>query len=109
MPGTLLTAFHNLMKYTKTRNAINIIKRLSPQYRRDVAYNTAVIRNVLEPKILERLNSADDIASQQTIVDFALRHVKASNAHPSAEFMDILIATIKAVLFAAHDTTAQTM
>ncbi|KAI0150014.1 sterigmatocystin biosynthesis P450 monooxygenase StcS [Hypoxylon sp. NC0597] len=107
-PSLLLQALRNLIRHTKTRNLTNMIKRLRPSYKRDVARNSKIIRDILMPELLKCLKGADD-TRHNTVVDFAIKDVTNEKETPNSEFMDTLIATIKGFLFAGHDTTAQTI
>nr|AVY05533.1 cytochrome P450 monooxygenase [Nodulisporium sp.] len=106
-PGPLLVAFRTIIPYCNTRNLRNMTVRLLPPYRRLHAHNSKIIRDILTPEIMKSFNSQSD--KQNAVIDFAVRDVTQGKEPPSSEFMDALIATIKAFLFAGHDTTAQTI
>ncbi|KAI1462167.1 sterigmatocystin biosynthesis P450 monooxygenase StcS [Annulohypoxylon moriforme] len=107
-PSPLLEAFRNLIQYTKARNLKNMVERLLPSYRREVARNSKVIHDILVPKILNGLNPSEGV-HQKTVFDLALKNVVSGKEPFTSEFMDVLIANIKIFLFAGHDTTAQTI
>ncbi|XXH01371.1 hypothetical protein Hte_007731 [Hypoxylon texense] len=77
--------------------------------------NNQAIRDVLLPQIENKLQS--DFRPDQkkkTIVDLAIKHIdkddpSASRDRPDAEFVDRLVANLKAFIFAGHDTTSSTI
>ncbi|KAI0890248.1 sterigmatocystin biosynthesis P450 monooxygenase StcS [Annulohypoxylon maeteangense] len=107
-PSPLLEAFRNLIGYSKTRNLKNMLERLLPSYRRKVARNSKVIRDILMPKILNDLNPSK-VGHQKRVIDFAMQNVINGKEPFTSQFIDVLVSNIKVFLFAGHDTTAQTI
>ncbi|KAI1377841.1 cytochrome P450 4V3 [Hypoxylon crocopeplum] len=77
--------------------------------------NNRIMREVLLPEIESKLQSdASADQKKKTIADLALKYVdkddpSASKEKLDAEFVDRLIANLKAFIFAGHDTTASTI
>lgn len=77
--------------------------------------NNKTIRELVMPQIQKKLLEADSNDSQvKTIVDLAIKYIdkddpNASREKPTEDFVDRLLANLKAFLFAGHDTTAATM
>ncbi|KAF7516103.1 hypothetical protein G7054_g14296 [Neopestalotiopsis clavispora] len=79
-----------------------------------MAANNKVMRDFFVPNIRKSIQSEVQTVGKKTIVDLALKqfNVEAdskSRAEPDEEFIDVLLANLKAFLFAGHDTTATTL
>ncbi|GAW13390.1 hypothetical protein ANO14919_027750 [Xylariales sp. No.14919] len=76
--------------------------------------NNRAIRDLVMPQIQSKLEADSNDSQVKTIVDLAIKYIdkddpNASREQPSAEFIDKLMANLKAFLFAGHDTTAATI
>ncbi|KAM5448689.1 hypothetical protein MaudCBS49596_005195 [Microsporum audouinii] len=108
-PGPLLKSMRNLIALVKLKNIKNRLERLTPGFKRVVSQNAATIRNILLPQIELRFSEALDSKNQKTVIDLAIKQLKESGEQPTPELMNIIVANLKAFLFAGHDTTAQTI
>ncbi|KAI1771420.1 cytochrome P450 4V3 [Hypoxylon cercidicola] len=86
-----------------------------PWHHAAINRNNRAMRDVLIPQIESKLQSdfRPDL-QKKTIVDLAIKHIdkddpSASKEKPDAEFVDRLIANLKAFIFAGHDTTSSTI
>ncbi|KAI1441595.1 cytochrome P450 4V3 [Annulohypoxylon stygium] len=98
---------------TNSARGVPVMKM--PWHHAAIRRNNEAIRQVLLPQIESKLRS-DSSAKQQrkTIVDLALKNIdkddpSASKEKLDAEFVDRLIANLKAFIFAGHDTTSSTI
>ncbi|KAI0968341.1 vera protein [Xylaria arbuscula] len=76
--------------------------------------NNKTIRDLIMPQIQDKLQADSNDSQVKTIVDLAIKYIdkddpNATREKPNAEFVDRLIANLKAFLFAGHDTTAATI
>ncbi|TGJ85516.1 hypothetical protein E0Z10_g3245 [Xylaria hypoxylon] len=76
--------------------------------------NNKKIKDLVMPQIQSKLQAESNDSQVKTIVDLAIKYIdkddpSASREKPNAEFIDKLIANLKAFLFAGHDTTAATI
>ncbi|KAI1170903.1 vera protein [Nemania sp. FL0916] len=76
--------------------------------------NNQTLRDLMMPQIQNKLDSDSNDSQVKTIVDLAIKYIdkddpNASRVKPNAEFVDRLVANLKAFLFAGHDTTAATI
>lgn len=98
----------------KRDNIWSRLERWSPRYRRDIEVNGKIIRDVLIKQIKSRLAMGADAASQNSVVDLALKELRneshnTTTLQPSSEFIEVVISHLKLFVFAGHDTTAQAM
>ncbi|EFR05550.1 VerA protein [Nannizzia gypsea CBS 118893] len=108
-PGPLLTALRSLIPLVKLKNIKNRLERLTPAFKHVVSQNAAVMRNILLPQIESRFQETLNSNNQKTVIDLAIKDLKESGQEPTAELMNVIVANLKAFLFAGHDTTAQTI
>ncbi|EZF27837.1 hypothetical protein H112_00206 [Trichophyton rubrum D6] len=108
-PGPLLKALRNLITRVKLKNIKNRLERYTPGFRRDVSQNAATMRDILLPQIQSRFNESPSSKNQKTVIDLAIKDLKESGYQPTSRLMNIIVANLKAFLFAGHDTTAQTL
>ncbi|KAI1350044.1 vera protein [Xylaria sp. FL0043] len=76
--------------------------------------NNQTIRDLIMPQIQSKLQDESNDSQVKTIVDLAIKYIdkddpNATREKPNAEFVERLIANLKAFLFAGHDTTAATI
>ncbi|KAI1385708.1 cytochrome P450 4V3 [Hypoxylon trugodes] len=76
--------------------------------------NNQELREILLPHIENKMHSDINASQKKTIVDLALKYIdkddpNASPEKPDTEFIDRLIANVKAFIFAGHDTTSSTI
>ncbi|KAI1822543.1 vera protein [Xylaria intraflava] len=76
--------------------------------------NNNIIKDFVMPQIQSKLETDSNDSQVKTIVDLAIKYVdkdgpNASRDKPNAEFVERLLANLKAFLFAGHDTTASTI
>ncbi|KAI1759479.1 cytochrome P450 4V3 [Hypoxylon sp. FL1150] len=86
-----------------------------PWHHAAIKKNNRVMRDALIPQIEDKLQSdfRTDL-KKKTIVDLAIKHIdkdgqSASREKPDTEFVERLIANLKAFIFAGHDTTSSTI
>ncbi|KAI1652537.1 cytochrome P450 4V3 [Daldinia decipiens] len=83
-------------------------------HQRSIDRNNRTMREFLLPQIEKRLQSDVNASQKKTIVDLAMNYVEKENSgtfggKPDAEFVDRLLANLKAFMFAGHDTTSSTI
>ncbi|KAI8964240.1 cytochrome P450 4V3 [Daldinia sp. FL1419] len=83
-------------------------------HRSAIERNNRTMRDFLLPQIEKRLQSDVNASQKKTIVDLAMKHINKENSEvfrgkPDADFVDRLIANLKAFMFAGHDTTSSTI
>ena len=109
-PGPLLKAMKVLIAEVKLRNLRNILIRMTPSWKHANATNAAVVRDLVMPPIN---NIAQEIAKgwggRDTLVHTALREFVGEGKLPDESFIEKIVSNIKILLFAGHDTTAQTV
>ncbi|KAI0813743.1 vera protein [Xylaria sp. FL0064] len=76
--------------------------------------NNQTIKDLIMPQIQSKLQDESNDSQVKTIVDLAIKYIdkddpNATREKPNAEFIERLIANLKAFLFAGHDTTAATI
>jgi hypothetical protein len=95
-------SFNHGIPFTKTTNRLKQIE----------SYNTDV-RNILLPHIEAKLagNTEHDEKKKTVVLDLALKTMDkaVTGGVPESQFIDQLIANLKIMMFAGHDTTAITM
>ncbi|KAI0433127.1 vera protein [Xylaria sp. FL1042] len=85
-----------------------------PWYDMAARRNNQTIRDLIMPQIQSKLHDDSNDSQVKTIVDLAIKYIdkddpNATREKPNAEFVERLIANLKAFLFAGHDTTAATI
>ncbi|KAI2632597.1 cytochrome P450 [Hypomontagnella submonticulosa] len=83
----------------------------SPWQNTSVARNNRTIHDILFPQIQKKLKSRVYDGQKKTVIDLAIKHFqeddqKIPKLQPDTMFIDRLIANLKILLFAGHDTTA---
>ncbi|KAK6953596.1 hypothetical protein Daesc_005901 [Daldinia eschscholtzii] len=99
-------------KLSKSASALYPIRAF--WHRAAIERNDQAMREFLLPQIEKRLHSDVNASQKKTIVDLAMKHVNKENAGAfkeklDADFVDKLIANLKAFIFAGHDTTSSTI
>ncbi|KAI0862078.1 vera protein [Xylaria cubensis] len=85
-----------------------------PWHNADARRNNRMISDFLMPQIQSKLKTDSNDSQVKTILDLALKYVdkddpNASKGQPNAEYIERLLANLKAFVFAGHDTTAATI
>ncbi|KAI0114207.1 cytochrome P450 4V3 [Hypoxylon sp. NC0597] len=86
-----------------------------PWHHAAIRRNNNAMRKILLPPIENKLQStASTKQKKQTILDLAMKYVdrndpSASKEKPDAEFIERVVANLKAFIFAGHDTTSSTI
>ncbi|KAI0099755.1 cytochrome P450 [Nemania sp. FL0031] len=111
--GDFMTAFYNLTPLAKFNSLTNQLERLTPKYRRTVAANSKVLRDVILPGIEKRLALSTD-AQKTTVIDLALEDIAASSQGSGKQKLDeglleILVSQTKFIFFAGGDVVGLTL
>ncbi|KAI1108397.1 vera protein [Nemania sp. NC0429] len=85
-----------------------------PWHHAAIRRNNRTLRDEMMPYIESKLKSESNDSQVKTIADLAIKYIdkddpNATREKPNAEFVDRLMANLKAFLFAGHDTTASTI
>lgn len=85
----------------------------NPQRLKQIAHYNDVMHEILLPPIQERMSESAKPGLKKTAVDLALKYMEEDEAKedqkPEVEFVDRLIANLKVMMFAGHDTTSATI
>lgn len=119
-PTGLFKTLHEQVQLMNLRSneARGFLHRRMPWHRYQVLRNNRIIDALVEPYIQARLNSAEDKAANKrknTVVDLAVRYLDhehnatAGQSQVNASTTEVIVANIKAFLFAGQDTTAATI
>ncbi|KAI1081024.1 cytochrome P450 4V3 [Whalleya microplaca] len=108
-----------MMKQIRLMSTMANAARLSPigkmpWHHVAIIRNNRTMRGVLVPQIENRLRLGSNNIQRKTIVDLAIKYVDNDDPHayrekPDSEFINMLIANLKAFMLAGHDTTASTI
>ncbi|KAM0818856.1 putative Major facilitator superfamily (MFS) profile domain-containing protein [Seiridium cardinale] len=117
-PTPLFQTLHEQVELMNLRSneVRGFFHRRMPWHELAIARNNRVMQSLIEPHIKARLSSTDDNSGSRksTVVALAARYLGnedswASKGQPNARAIDVIVANIKAFLFAGQDTTAATI
>ena len=85
-----------------------------PTFRRSVARNDRIMRDVLIPQIKLRLGMPSEAKDSKTVVDLALKDSiqssgKIKEGLSETDLIEIVYSQIKIFISAGHETTAQSL
>ena len=99
-----------LMAQVKPKTLVTRATRMMPKWRTDVAYHQKVLQELIRPQIkaIHGEVASGSSSSRKTIMHHPFREFK-DGSKPSEQYIDHLVANTEILLFAGHDTTAQTL
>ncbi|KAI1334209.1 cytochrome P450 4V3 [Xylariaceae sp. FL0016] len=93
-----------------------LLHRRMPWHTAMVAKNNRIMNSLINPFILQNLQSEERPDKVKTVISLAVqslrkgdRQIMGSRSEPRDDFIDVLGSNIKAFLFAGQDTTASTI
>ena len=113
-PSELQLALRNQAMHVKFRSLWTKMERLTPTFRRNVAKNDRIMRDVLIPQIKLRLGMSSEAKDSKTVVDLALKDSmqasgKIKEGLTETDLIEIVYSQIKIFISAGHETTAQSL
>lgn len=107
--GPLRKALRDVMGSGWPDFTIVRLYRLTRKFKNFISTQHEIMRSFLQPPVQLRLEESVDLDNRNTVVDHAIKTLRANGEHPDVGFVDDVVANLKLLLRAGLTRTSLSM